>query len=618
MAEGAKERSKIPLKKKFQRKKTFTEALKEKYLGDDEQEECDGFVIQFVSGKQKQGSAELGFLKNVVLNNFNIHRAGIPKGGLVTVCPNVVDLDLANNMIDSWEEAFTLMSELHHLKFVNFSKNKLNDSGDFPVTWAKPLPAIENMVLNGTMVKWDVICQLCRYFSHLRELHLCQNDFEEIKLAEDEIHALEKIECLRLNDNNIKTWDQVWKLHGLPTLKSLILSGNPLQDVFYKQQKPEPIPGQNKEEAKETSEQEYDTVQNCDNEQAGGDTAATTDLNETEDKNYNIDTSEPKDPSVKVTDEVQSMSKDVQQTQSAIPFQHLETLCVSQTLLGEWEHIEALAEFPKLSAVRVKDIPLMSDTSQEEKRKFLVACLPNIKHLNGSEVSWDEREKSERHYVRFFSDKPEKPATYSVLETKHGKLEPLVHIDLNRGFQEWVNLKFIYEGAVVHEGLTHVTQSVQKLKEFLSEIVKLHVRKFKMYHYGCGPFHPGPEPVFDEMNCESLPLSRYDIYEGDEIHIEKAVLSLTRKAAGFHQNYEIYKKKGAESVDHENIYVQALSKNSIYFEGDDSFLLFSKGDIILQTRRPDRDGWCYGKLGDKEGYYHEAVVCRVKENSESK
>lgn len=69
-------------------------------------------------------------------------------------------------------------------------------------------------------------------------------------------------------------------------------------------------------------------------------------------------------------------------------------------------------------------------------------------------------------------------------------------------------------------------------------------RKFKIYHYDCGPFHPGPEPVFDEMNCESLPLSRYDIYEGDEIHIEKAVLSLTRKAAGFHQNYEIYKKKG--------------------------------------------------------------------------
>lgn len=65
-AEGAKERSRIPLKKKFQRKKTFTEALKEKYLGDDEQEECNGFVIQFVSGKQKQGSAELGFLKNVV------------------------------------------------------------------------------------------------------------------------------------------------------------------------------------------------------------------------------------------------------------------------------------------------------------------------------------------------------------------------------------------------------------------------------------------------------------------------------------------------------------------------------------------------------------------------
>ena len=42
--------------------------------------------------------------------------------------------------------------------------------------------------------------------------------------------------------------------------------------------------------------------------------------------------------------------------------------------------------------------------------------------LNGSEVTASEREKSERHFLRYFQDKKLKPDCYQDLQKKHGKV----------------------------------------------------------------------------------------------------------------------------------------------------------------------------------------------------
>ena len=41
--------------------------------------------------------------------------------------------------------------------------------------------------------------------------------------------------------------------------------------------------------------------------------------------------------------------------------------------------------------------------------------------LNGSEVTSDEREKAERHYLRHFLDQEDKTSRYLELEKKHGE-----------------------------------------------------------------------------------------------------------------------------------------------------------------------------------------------------
>ena len=60
-----------------------------------------------------------------VLNEMDVTRAEIPQAGLTSLCPNVVDLDLANNLLESWHELIAILGDLPRVKYVNLSGNKL-------------------------------------------------------------------------------------------------------------------------------------------------------------------------------------------------------------------------------------------------------------------------------------------------------------------------------------------------------------------------------------------------------------------------------------------------------------------------------------------------------------
>ena len=48
--------------------------------------------------------------------------------GLADLCPNVVDLDLSGNLLESWEEILPIISQLQNLKFVNLARNKIKNN----------------------------------------------------------------------------------------------------------------------------------------------------------------------------------------------------------------------------------------------------------------------------------------------------------------------------------------------------------------------------------------------------------------------------------------------------------------------------------------------------------
>lgn len=75
------------------------------------------------------GKLEVYFFQ--VLNNTCVSHAGLPRDGLMTLCPNVVDLDISGNFFNSWEEIFPILSQLPKLQFLNLSRNRIQDTQVF-------------------------------------------------------------------------------------------------------------------------------------------------------------------------------------------------------------------------------------------------------------------------------------------------------------------------------------------------------------------------------------------------------------------------------------------------------------------------------------------------------
>lgn len=103
------------------------------------------------------------------------------------------------------------------------------------------LSRLRILVLNSTNLKWHQIIQLRHYIPDLEELHLASNHIQTLSQdGERQVHgsidALEgwnSLTLINLNDNEISSWEQIWKLRKLCTLQRLMLNGNQLSGVSY-------------------------------------------------------------------------------------------------------------------------------------------------------------------------------------------------------------------------------------------------------------------------------------------------------------------------------------------------------------------------------------------------
>ena len=51
-------------------------------------------------------------------------------------------------------------------------------------------------------------------------------------------------------------------------------------------------------------------------------------------------------------------------------------------------------------------------------------------------------------------------------------------------------------------------------------IIFAHFRSFRMFHFACGPYQNPADHTVDELFLDSLPMSRFDFMDGDEVHVE--------------------------------------------------------------------------------------------------
>lgn len=96
----------------------------------------------------------------------------------------------------------------------------------------------------------------------------------------------------------------------------------------------------------------------------------------------------------------------------------LQTLNISNWPIKDWKFIEKLNKLSNLTELRCQGIQVLQTINNaESKRLHLIARLPNIRRLNGSEISKDERLFAEKSFVRWFllNSDVSKPERFSLL-----------------------------------------------------------------------------------------------------------------------------------------------------------------------------------------------------------
>ncbi|GAB4818591.1 hypothetical protein N2152v2_005637 [Parachlorella kessleri] len=193
--------------------------------------------------------------------------------------PSLGELDLTDNLIADWGFATGLLTALPSLSTLNLSRNRLElptslHWGPVPAA-ATQLPTLATLVLNSCGIGWAQAVAVAQQLPNLRELHLVGNSISALRVpaphtavhssdtsegqegkphiapSSGSLHsrssrsdhseqhllaaAFGRLEVLDLEGNQLADWDDVQLLCMLPALRSLLLSGNQLPHVQYRE-----------------------------------------------------------------------------------------------------------------------------------------------------------------------------------------------------------------------------------------------------------------------------------------------------------------------------------------------------------------------------------------------
>lgn len=155
-----------------------------------------------------------------------------------------------------------------------------------------------------------------------------------------------------------------------------------------------------------------------------------------------------------------------------------------------------------------------SQYTEHERRQLLIARLGNVQTLNGGGIiSSEEREDSERAFIRYYMEKPEsdRPERYADLIGVHGKLDPLVNIDLSPEKRVTVTISC---KEISETRLLDVYQTVAELKQKLDGFSGIPARKMRLFYVDQDMNCP------EEMRFPNKQLYSYNISNGDEIIVD--------------------------------------------------------------------------------------------------
>ncbi|KIH62192.1 hypothetical protein ANCDUO_07527 [Ancylostoma duodenale] len=72
------------------------------------------------------------------------------------------------------------------------------------------------------------------------------------------------------------------------------------------------------------------------------------------------------------------------------------------TEIADWDSIDSLDRLPSLTDLRILSIPLLESFNEEERIHLVIGRVQNLRVLNGSIITPEQREQSERYFIRYY------------------------------------------------------------------------------------------------------------------------------------------------------------------------------------------------------------------------
>ncbi|KAJ8663395.1 hypothetical protein O0I10_000634 [Lichtheimia ornata] len=215
----------------------FLDALKEKYLVDEDHKEEDvghvyfggnkDLVVETVGfGKIEREQRNLSNLKVVGLADQQINTAGEP-GIIAEHRLSIHDLDLSKNLLSSWDALSEITKQLPELMILRLNHCRLEPPST-SIDHAA-FSSITTLGLSSTKTPWLTIMQLEPLLPALEDLQLGKNEIQH--LTKPDSNQFPRLKCINLEDNEISSWDEIAKLGCLQSLDILYLNGNKIPSI---------------------------------------------------------------------------------------------------------------------------------------------------------------------------------------------------------------------------------------------------------------------------------------------------------------------------------------------------------------------------------------------------
>lgn len=184
-----------------------------------------------IVGMEKIGrkQSKLEYLENVVLDGWKVYGAG--ESDLATLLPRVVELNLSNSLLASWDSIAEIARQLPRLKFLDISCNMLR-LPEKPEDLQESVCHINHLVLNNLIgYNWQDILKCCSMFPTLKKLQIAFNKLDVLSPIPPGV--FESLEELDIGANPISSWEEICHLGVIPRLESLNSNNCQLREINF-------------------------------------------------------------------------------------------------------------------------------------------------------------------------------------------------------------------------------------------------------------------------------------------------------------------------------------------------------------------------------------------------